>query len=57
LYLTIKRGENGFQIGLRAEQTISKGELLKSANKTIPKKLYHFPSTGLTYNPNQTMLW
>jgi hypothetical protein len=26
--LTIKRGENGFQIGLRAEQTISKGELL-----------------------------
>jgi hypothetical protein len=51
-------GENGFQIGLRAEQTISKGELISTqAKKQYRKRNYTIiSSTGLTYNPNQTML-
>jgi hypothetical protein len=46
--------ENGFQIGLRAEQTISKANSLASIK--YRKEIIRCTSTGLTYNPNQTML-
>lgn len=50
-----------FQIGLRAEQTISKGELRSiqfNQNNTVKRNYTnYFPSTGLTYNPNQNNAW
>ena len=50
-----------FQIGLRAEQTVSKGELNSTQanqNNTVKRDYTnYFPSTGVTYNPNQNHAW
>lgn len=50
-----------FQIGLRAEQTLLKGELISTQanqNNTVKRNYTnYFPSTGLTYNPNQNNAW
>ncbi len=50
-----------FQLGLRVEQTVSKGDLSSTqanANNTVKRNyLDYFPSAGITYNPNQNNAW
>jgi iron complex outermembrane recepter protein len=63
LYVNFKRQlpKVGYQLGLRAEQTVSEGklesfvELSEEANRNVSRSyLNFFPSGGITYNVNDT---
>ncbi|MEO0059685.1 MAG: hypothetical protein RLZZ312_1332 [Bacteroidota bacterium] len=51
----------GYQIGVRAEQTVSTGDLISTQtnlnNKVKRNYTDFFPSAGVTYNPNQNNSW
>ena len=50
-----------YQVGLRAEQTISKGDLISNQineNNSVKRNYTnYFPSAGLTFNPNDNNSW